>query len=213
MMLPATTRIAGQKTVADWTNLKGRLAGCNDAALWNEAFNDYFKARLENRYFRPIRVLEDMKEYHGVGFAVVALHCSLIEFLASTRKGINYRYVRRGDDPLDKELEYSNSSELFQRFLTCQSPFCRMFKDKNSAQDFYANVRCGLLHEARTKGAWRIRVDPGAREAIDTGKRVIYRNKMQAAFDEVIKDYGEQLIANAKLQEAFIRKFDALCKE
>lgn len=211
MMLSTDTRIAGQKTVADWIELKRRLSSCNDATIWHQAFEDYYKLRLDSRYFKPIKALEEMKKCDGEGFAIVTLHCSLIEFLASTLEGKNYRYVRKGEPKLG-QFEYSNVGELFQNFLTSQSPFDQMFTDEAAAEDFYACVRCGLLHEARTKGAWRILVDSSANKAIDTDKKIIYRNKMQTAFHDFVKWYGEALPADKKLQEAFIRKFDSLCE-
>ncbi len=210
MTLRADTRIAGQKTVADWTDFKTRLSRCKDTTLWTQAFNDYFKARLESRYFKPIRALKLINKNDGEGFAIVTLHCSLIEFLAATLEGKNYRYVKRGD-PEHGPFEYSKSKEMFQNFLTSQVPFNQMFKHSNDAESFYTDVRCGLLHEARTKGDWLILADCEEAKAIDTHAKVIYRNKMQAAFDEFIQDYGERLKTCTELQEAFIRKFDDLC--
>jgi len=211
MMLPDNTRIAGQKTVANWKAMRARLDGCKEAKVWKEAFNDYFEARLDSRYFMPIEALQTVQKYDGEGFAIVTIHCSLIEFLASTVEGLTYRHVP--DDSKKEELgefEYSSSSQLFVRFLRQQNPFKDMFSSNNKANDFYANVRCGLLHEARTKGGWRIRAD--GEVAIDTNRKVIDRNKLQDAFRQFIESYGKQITHDAKLQPAFIRKFDALCE-
>jgi len=154
MTLPDDTRIAGLKTVADWTAMKGQLAACNGLEIWEKAFRDFFEARLDSRYFKPIEALEQMNQYSGEGFAIVTLHCSLIEFLASTLEGKTYRYSRNGNPPLG-EFEYSNSRDMFVSFLKKNEPFKGMFSKNGAAEDFYASVRCGLLHEARTKGRWR----------------------------------------------------------
>jgi hypothetical protein len=88
-----------------------------------------------------------------------------------------------------------------------------MFSENGTAEDFYASVRCGLVHEARTKGAWKIRVCNSDIPAIDADAKVVYRNKLQAVFDGYVKWYKEQLLKDAKHQQAFIRKFDSLCNE
>lgn len=214
MKLPNCTRIAGEKTVAHWMAMKSRLTGGRtDPAAWTEAFDDFFKARLESRYFKPIRAIEKMKKDSGEGFAIVALHCSLIEFVAATLEGKTYRYRSKGDSPLDTQSEYGSSRDMFVGFLKKNEPFKIMFSKEGTAEDFYSSVRCGLLHEARTKGRWRIQVCESATHAIDVDGKVVYRNKMQAAFDHFVKWYGQQLPTNAGLQGAFIRKFDSLCNE
>jgi len=212
MMLPDDTCIAGLNTVADWKAMKGRLDGCNNQAIWTEALEVFFKTRLESRYFRPARAIEGIKQDVGEGFAIVTLHCSLIEFLASTLEGKTYRLVKKGHPPLG-EFEYSNSEDMFIRFLESQEPFSTIFSVRGTAKDFYASVRCGLLHEARTKKGWRIWVDLFATLAIKTDVKIIYRNKMQAAFDHFVECYRQQLLVDADLQQAFIRKFDSLCEE
>ncbi|MBY3115644.1 hypothetical protein [Rhizobium laguerreae] len=212
MRLPNDTRIAGKKTVADWTAMKARLSGGPDPAAWTDAFKVFFKARLESRYFEPIRAIGTIEKDAGEGFAIVALHCSLIEFLAATLEGKTYKYQRNGKPGLE-EFEYSNSSEMFVRFLESNEPFKSMFSDAGAAQGFYSNVRCGLLHEARTKGTWRIQVSDSAKQAIDVAGSIVYRNKMQAVFDQFVDWYGKQLSTNAEVQRAFIRKFDSLCNK
>lgn len=211
-MLPDDTRIAGTKTVKDWKDIKVRLKGCNDPAVWDEAFKNFFEARLDSRYFEPVRAIEKMNQDCGEGFAIVAIHCSLIEFLSATLEGKNYRYQKDGKPPLGGN-EYSDSRDMFVQFLRNRNPFRRMFTTKSQAKDFYKSVRCGLLHEARTKGIWKIRVSNAPREAIDAAGKVVYRNKMQAAFDEFMICYKKQLAVDADLQQSFIRKFDALCSE
>lgn len=88
--------IAGWKTSADWQALRARLmAGVADS--WHEAFTDFYETRLSLRYLHPIKTLQDNGTFQGEGFAIVAIQCSLIEFLESTEQGMNYRYLRRGE--------------------------------------------------------------------------------------------------------------------
>jgi hypothetical protein len=90
-----------------------------------------------------------------------------------------------------------------------------MFADdqSQSAADSYKHVRCGLLHEAQTRGGWTVRVCPSAKMAIDTTAKVVYRDKMQDAFEKFLDWYKEELCRNSEFQRAFIRKFDGLCRE
>ena len=90
----------------------------------------------------------------GEGFSIVALQCSLIEFLASTLEGKSYKYCPSKAVKCDVH-EYCNSKALYIRFLRSEHPFSQYFNEA-TARDFYENVRCPLLHEARTKGRWRI---------------------------------------------------------
>jgi hypothetical protein len=202
------TRIAGEKTVADWAAMKDRLTSSPGQSAWTEAFKDFFKMRLESRYFEPIRAIEAIKKDAGEGFAIVALHCSLIEFLASTLEG--KKYVHNNNPGT---YEYNKSGIMFTDFLNKNEPFKSMFSNIDHADKFYQSVRCGLLHEARTKERWKIRVCESAKQAIDVENKVVYRNKMQAAFDQFVHWYGCQLPKDAALQQAFIRKFDSLCEE
>ena len=49
--------------------------------------------------------------------------------------------------------------------------------------------------------------------AINVAEKIIDRNKLQCDFEEYVKSYGKDLLADKKLQAAFIRKFDSLCEE
>jgi len=169
------------------------------------------KDHLDSRYFDPIKAFEEVARYEGEGFAIVTLHCSLIEFMEATVEGKTYRLPKRGDPPIDEQFEYSKSGDMIVEFLKNRPPFDKMFASAGTAQDFYASVRCGLVHEARTKGTWKIRVCDSAIQAIDANAKVVYRNKMQGAFDQFVDWYGKQLSQDAELQQAFIRKFDSLC--
>ncbi len=201
--------IAGFKTADDWKSSRATLASGNDPAFWQKAFEDYFHARLSLRYLEPIRVLQENGTFQGEGFSIVAIQCTLIEFLESTVQGRNYRYRRRGDPPLGPH-EYSNGKDLFVRFLSTRTPFDKDF-DTHLAREFYENVRCGLLHEARTKGGWTIWAKSPAASLVSATDKTIYRDNFHAGLLEFIDWYKGALVLDASLQEAFIRKFDSLC--
>ncbi len=212
MKTKGDVKIAGEFTVDDWKARKISLETVGGPDNWKQAYDDFFVGRLETRYFEPIRLLKNHGGKEGEGFSIVALHCTLIEFLASTLEGKNYKH--RPPDATTKcgEHEYSNSSKLFINFLSSEIPFKKYFS-KTQACKFYENVRCPLLHEARTKDRWKIRAGGSADPPIDVKERIVYRNNLQAAFEEFVKWYGENLPKCKKLQEAFIRKFESLCIE
>ena len=208
---PDTTKIAGAKTVADWKALCAELDAAPSKELWKKAFDDFYLARLETRYFTPIKTLEKNAMQRGEGFAIVAILCSLVEFLESTLQGKTYRYRRKGDPPL-KIHEYEKSGEIFENFLATRAPFSNVF-DEDLAKDFYTNVRCGLLHEARTKGGWLIRTGKDTGPMIDPTNRIIDRKSLQKGFGDFLDSYKSSLLADQERQGAFKRKMFSLCIE
>lgn len=198
--------IAGRKTKTDWAAIRPRLEA-GDPAAWEEAFTDFFHARLRFRYLDAVKALQSLGR-KGEGFAITAILCTLIEFLESTAQGKTYRFVRRPADL--KPFEYNRSGEVFVEFLSTREPFANFF-DVASAEDFYENVRCPLLHEARTRNGWRIRATSPTASPVDTAKRVLYRDQFQDAVLAYIDRYKTDLFASPLLKEAFIRKFDSLC--
>lgn len=201
--------IAGSKTPEDWYQLKQRLIENSCEETWEEALNDYFLKRLDIRYLNPIRTLQKHDTLSGEGFSILAILCTLIEFLESTVKGFNYRYPKYGEK-LGK-FEYSKSSKLFKDFLCNREPFNKEF-DSELATNFYINIRCGLLHEAQTKNRWRVRAKNKEGKIIEKDQKIIYRDNFMEAIKLFIKLYSVELKSNKKFQEAFIRKFNSLCE-
>jgi len=187
-------RIAGRKTVRDWKQFRTALAPGVGPDLWEDAFRVYFEARLSSRYLRPIETLQASRTLDGEGFSILAIHCTLIEFLESTLQGLSYRYVRRKDPPL-RQYEYSESGKLFAAFLSTRQPFCKVF-DPAIAADFYVGVRCALLHEARTKNGWIIKAKGPAIADVSAKNKIVYRNNFHAALLEFIQSYRMALPAD-----------------
>lgn len=214
MQLNPTTYIAGRKTVADWNYVKVTLADFNNIRLWTTVYNDFYVSRLADRYLNPIKSIKQDGGYIGEGFSIMTIICSLVEFLEATYQGKNYKYRRKGDRPAG-QYEYESSRQIFIDFLTKRSPFNAQF-DRQSADEFYKNIRCGLLHEARTNGNWTIWGNSGngslfKRTANET---IMYRDEFYDALLEFINiHYKADLLSSADRKEAFIRKFDKLCEE
>jgi hypothetical protein len=201
--------IAGWKTAGDWQALRAVLVIGGVPGLWKQAFVEFFQTRLELRYLNPIKVLQNRGTFQGEGFSILAIQCTLIEFLESTIQGIKYRHLRRGET-LGSD-EYWPSRDVFVSFLVKREPFAREF-DSQLAVDFYAGVRCGLLHEARTKDGWRVWARGPDGTTISRDRRIVYRDNFQEALEAFIASYGAALVADTELQKAFLRKFDDLCE-
>jgi hypothetical protein len=202
-------RIAGSSTVDDWHACKATLVVGWDPALWQRAHDNFFMKRLTTRYFAPIKALQERGPSEGEGFAIVALQCSLIEFLGATIEGKIYRFEKKVELG---EFEYRDSKDMFVRFLKTYEPFNTVFDDA-LARDFYEGVRCGLLHEARTKKGWRIKTREGTGPFLDAKARIVYRDDLQRALETFAAWYRTALPREKMLQQAFLRKFDDLCKD
>src|SRR6267143_4055440 len=192
------TYIAGSKTVDDWRGFRTGLVSGAHRAVWQAAIEDYFRPRLMPRYLEPIRVLQENGTFQGEGFSITAIQCTLIEFLESTVQGKSYRYGERLG-----QHEYSRSIDIFVSFLVNRNPFAREFNEE-LARDFYVGVRCGLLHEARTKNGWRIWAESTDGRVVDRPSRTAYRNNFQTALLQFIDWYAKTLPSEPLLQEAFV---------
>lgn len=214
MQLPNNTFIAGRKTVGDWLGVRVTLNDFSQSELWGNVFHDYFISRLHDRYLNPLQSIKADGSYVGEGFAIMTILCSLIEFIESTYQGSNYKHRRKGDPPL-LPFEYSGSESIFSDFLNGHEPF-KSFFDRHLARSFYKNVRCGLLHEARTNGTWTIWGKSGSGAIIEIlGQDIIvYRDNFHKAICSFIeKTYKQELISSNERKSAFLRKFDRLCHE
>lgn len=198
--------IAGTLTAKDWQERKIQLNADENAAHWDATFDDFLMKRLKYRYLNPIKLLQENSRYQGEGFTIVSIQCAIIEFLAALKEGKNYKYLKNGEKL--GEHEYAISSKIFCDFLTHEDPFGECFPNNSDSQEFYRNVRCALLHEARTKNGWRILATSGI--AVDVKKKIVRRDQLQDAITSYLKSYKELLIKEKSVQEAFIRKFDHL---
>ena len=153
----------------------------------------------------------------------------LIEFLEAFYRGKTYTPPRMEEETkrraerlgisredLEKHLqpnEYQSSAQLFRDFLTSHEPFRQEFTPA-LANTFYTNIRCGLLHEAATKGATGIKNQQGSSliQALPGGDLVLFRTNFQTAINAFISTYKEELLTSKERKEAFIRKMDDLCQ-
>ena len=211
----------GGFTIGQWRKkreiLKDNINYSND---WEEAVN-WYNNRLKVRYFDPMKSIE--KQNIGEGFSLATIHCALIEHFASMTYGKIYNFKSNRYSP---KYEYKVSSVHFQDFLKGSNLFQEYFSPVNGspsnfdAVDFYANVRCALLHEACTKNNWRINTlscgysNPDqkifTKEAGDTKR--LFRDILTLKLSEFLEDYKLKLKTTEILRLYFARKIDHLCE-
>lgn len=194
--------LAPRRSANDWRRVSSQLVIGGDASPWADVFQEFFFERLESRYLKPLTLLQDEGSWEGEGFSIVSIQCAMLEFLAACRGGLIYRH--RNPQP---PFEYSASGDLFASFLAQTAPFNALFTPDN-AVEFYRQVRCALLHEARTKGGWIIQASGSV--GVDCARKIVFRNTFQKNITDYIEDYGHALLADAGLQAAFLRKFNDL---
>ena len=205
-----TVEIAGTKTSADWDVLRPRLMSEPfDEEAWNQA-KEFLDLRLEHRYFKPIDAIRsygNANKLKGEGFAICTLLCSVIEAIETFYEGINFALK-----PQNKfEYGFGESRIIYTNFLTQRAPFSEYF-DAELATDFYSNVRCSLLHEACTRNGWKINIREHNTITITKEIKTINRSLFVADLKKCITTYEESLLKDSDLREAFVRKFDGICK-
>jgi len=208
-------RIAGRRTDQQWEMLKKSFLLEPSLSLWEKVFEQYYRARINTRYLNPINSIRRHDTKNGEGFAIVALFCSLIEFLESCERGCNFHLIGWSNDSLQPyEYNERQASSYFKNFLRTRKPFDRLVPSE-LIDSFYKDVRCGLLHEARTKGSWYISTakSNGILISQESEKITLYRNQLIPALEIYFDDYRSRLLNNPCTQEAFIRKFDFLCQQ
>lgn len=101
---------------------------------------DFIFQRLYSRYLKPFLFIDDkFRTQFKNGFSIMANCCLLIETLQSFKNGW-------GDSDRKSGL-------AFKQFFTSEANFSAF---KNKEKEFYANIRCGILHQGETTGGWTI---------------------------------------------------------
>jgi hypothetical protein len=189
------TEIAPGISVKDWKDARIRILNGSDVSGGLGMAVKIIGDRLQSRFIGPIEKILTNDTASGEGFAAMALMCMLIEFVQSMRDGKVYRTPLFGNKIRDAAQklgvsidEYGshlqpnkcrNSKDLFVKFLAGNEPFSQWFNGTR-AEDFYACVRCGLMHEAATKGNWLIHQKKAGQPSMvfeeqENGSYVLYR--------------------------------------
>ena len=128
-----------------------------EAAKDRDGLSNFIEERLLERYVDP---LQTSTKKHG--FLMMAAACLLIETLESFYRGWpdTNGQIRREDieDPCKPagagRTRVSRGEVAFCYFFQRESTFSPF---RPHAHEFYANVRCGILHQGESTHGWRIR--------------------------------------------------------
>lgn len=210
-----------------WVDVKKDLSEGSVLGI-EEVYSIYFE-RIENRYFKPIELLKSHDDsIDGYGFSMVAILCTLIEFLQSTIDG-KFDKLSYGNEFLEKYpilaseglIGYyeGTGGDEFVKFLKELNP---RFKEKPNykcyfdsvAKEFYKCVRCTLLHDACTRNNWIIREKSGDNSIFDISnkeEKILYRNDFYGIIKEKVKkDMKEQFVEDEKIRKNLFKKMDII---
>ncbi len=133
--------------------------------------------RFKERYITPLRGNSSKKH----GFCTMAICCLMIETLESFWQGW-----------CDTK---GQSREAFNGFFKrCKEnglklgEFAAVYEDLY--EDFYKNVRCGILHQGETTNGWRIRREG---PLYDPSAKIINATAFHKALEEALKYYVRTL--------------------
>lgn len=188
-------RISPNYRTSNWKDLKLTLESSEED--WQKGI-DILRDRIDGRF---LNYMAQIDKGNFAGFAIMALACLLIETLQQFREGV-------GKTPRGKSKEY------LVRFLT-ETSFGEHF-DQKSAERFYTQIRCGILHQAEAEKSSRIRTDiePLVCCSEDGKGLVINRRKFFTKLREVFNEYLDTLKDPSKIniRDNFIRKMNYICR-
>ncbi len=136
--------------------------------------------RFYERYILPF---ENNENRHG--FSMMAVCCLMIEALQSFKEGQN-----------------ESEGKIFERFFHNST----YFKEFQSTT-FYSDIRCGILHQAETRGGWKIwRIG----KLRDESKKAINADLFMDSLKKELADYKKLLISESFNSQIWKRAFDKL---
>lgn len=169
---------------------------------WRRAI-DIFEDRIEGRYLKVLSNLMYQNNLMRDGFVIMAVNCLLLETLLQFKMGWD-------------ETPSGQNKRSYTIFL--KEAFPTVFKTNKSAEKFYTDIRCGILHSAQTKKKSKLTFDKNY--VIDL---VNYENEDYIYVDvynmtQVIEKYYLNYVRNLKIEKHndrfnFVKKMDYICKK
>jgi hypothetical protein len=185
-------RISAQYTTEDWKALKFL-----DQTEWELAV-DMFHDRIYSRYVDHIDSLLTRKVS---GFAVLSLDCVLVETMQQFREGT-------------RNTPWGKGKQYFVKFLT-GTAFSDYFT-KTSAERFYYEIRCGLLHQSEAEGSSRIKRGAWPLVELTSNDKSVIVNvpRFHELLKAVIASYEKELLQqeSVAVRKAFRTKMNFICR-
>lgn len=149
----------------------------------------FVKERFEERYIKPF----DNNKYKN-GFIMMASACLLIEALESFWNGWK---------------KSPNSALAFCQFFERNSLFDAI---RGLTQEFYTNVRCGIMHQGETTRGWHIRRDLGKLfdKPTKTIDATVFLREMKCALDDYCNELRQEAW-DSELWIKFKKKMNYVC--
>jgi len=206
-----TIKISKLFTIGEWKDLRSDLL--NSDEKWPVALK-VFENRIHARFVDPIEIIKSNGKNEGEGFTIALISVVLLEFLAAFELGKIYKTNREGLSP----NEYYSGIKLLKSFLSSSSVFCSHFDSNSKIQKFYENIRCGLVHEARTMKNDVIISDSSSKNTnsnliyfTENGENRLNRDLFLVKIKEHICEYKEKIIGdNIHLRNRFLLKMDEI---
>lgn len=157
-----------------------------ESAEDRSALGAFIVERFDERYFRPV-------EYSGSkhGFTSIAIACLIIETLESFYQGL----------PDTK----GHSKKMFREFFNRDSGLGAFGKDGDW---FFTEIRCGILHQAETRGGWRI-LRSGL--LLDINNKTINATSFLRQLRKSVEQYSIGIQTDDALWKKFCAKMNAIC--
>ncbi len=154
-----------------------RLLARSDELNAREQIIDFIYHRLNHRYINPLRHIAPAQ--HKSGFLIMASACLLIETMQAFYEGKNQTVRKKGE-----------SVRVFHDFFAQHKAYFPGFAE--DASGFYTKIRCGILHQAETRGRYRITRHNDA-PLFDADTKIINANKFLDALSKSLDAYIEEL--------------------
>jgi hypothetical protein len=150
-------------------DVRNHLKIKNDTA--KKVLADLIMHRLRDRYITP---LENVPRKFKSGFLIMAASCLLIE---------TFQCFKEGKKDTHGNGEGKIAFKSFFKDYACH------FR-KIDGEEFYTKIRCGILHQAETKGCHRILLTG---KIFDVAKKSINASAFFRALKKIVENYVEEL--------------------
>lgn len=177
-LMSGDTKLSASMTVARYRALE--LSGDR------KALGNFIRERFEERYFSAVN---NSSSKHG--FTILAVGCLIIETLESFYQG--------------RANTRSKSQKMFRDFFARDTPLS-VFAGGDDW--FFNEIRCAILHQAETRGGWRI-LRRG--QLLDSAAKTINASKFLDELRRAVESYAKKLEVDDKCWANFKTKMKAVC--